>query len=239
VLKMKTMRKGLMPVMTGMMMAAVSLTTAGLLVPVSAEAQTQSFSADSFPGLKKFLSLPKSERDKADLIYFVKIKRGSLSQVSMTLTEGGNTQRLTIMPDGRIFPLPTLAQMNNGARITVTSPEGVFPSLRGRSVSTLPQSTVYDASALRAGLDQSNRVSAKVAGAMTSFLPKLDQVFFVGATSATAVMADGSSRALPATEPNWSYPQGTPIYVPDAMPGVVSIRLNTAPIRVIYGEAVK
>jgi hypothetical protein len=233
----KIVRKTLMPVLAGLLMAGTAVTA--LMVPVAAVAQTQSFNADSFPGLKKFLALPKAERDKVDLVYFVKIKRGSLSQVSMTLTDGGNSQRLTIMPDGRIQPLPTLAQMNSGAKITVTSPEGVFPSLRGRSVSTLGPSTVYDASALRSGLDQSNRLSKKLGGAMASFLPELDQVFFVGATSATAVMADGSTRTLSATTPNWSYPQGTPIYVPAALPNVVSIRLNTAPIRIIYAEAVK
>jgi hypothetical protein len=230
------------PSLMAAVMLSAAVAPAMLAVPTVASAQAISVEKkadETFLGLRKFLQLPQGERDKITLVYYLKLKAGNYSQVSITLTEAGKSQPLSITPDGRIQPLPSLAQMNNGAVIKVKGPDGLSPALRLKVVSTLPTGTQYDAGALRAGLEQSNQVTKKVAGAMAAFLPKLDNVFFLGATSGTAIMADGSQRPLPMSPATWLFPQGAPVYVPSAMPNVQAIRLNSAPSRVVYGEAVK
>jgi hypothetical protein len=232
--------------LTGMSLASpMAYAQSGAQSGAQSEAQsgdinTIEASADkTFAFLRGFLSLPAAERDKVSLKYFLKLKRGNLSDVDATMSEGQDKTKLNIAKDGLITPLPSLRQITNQAQIKVSGPDGNSPALRLKVVANLPSVSEYAASDLNAGLAQANRVATKLAGSMAFLLPKLTHVYFSGVSQATVVLKDGSQQALPKSRPTWDYPRGVAIYVPSAWPQAQLIKLGSSPVRIAYEETPK
>ncbi len=224
------------------LMASVAPAMAGQkLPPVTTEngVSTQSAAAaDAFPGLKGFLNLPASDRSQINVYYTARIKNADPSKVRITLTDGGRSQDLNVARDGRITPLPTREQLNNGTRITISGPATGTYAMRIHVYSTQPNARTYDAAGLALGVKQGNAAMGKIAGALSMLLKKLDRVYFVGGGSGT-VLVDGQERQLPRTEGAGEYPAGTPYFQPSAFPGATKITLGNVPSIALFDNPPK
>ena len=190
---------------------------------------TQSAAAsEAFPGLKTYVNLPAAERSQFNIYYIVRIKHADPSQVRITLTDNGRSQALSILADGRITPLPTRDQINNGAKISISGPTAGTYAMKIRVYSPQPAGRTYDAGGLALGVKQGNAAMSKAAGAASFLLKKLDRVYFVGGGSGT-IEVNGKSEALPRTAGNGEYAAGTPYFVPAQMQGATRITLTNTP----------
>lgn len=227
---------------------AVLLTSAALLLAAPALAApklppatsangmvTQSASAsDAFPGYKGFLNLSPAERSQIDVYYLLRIKRCDASKVSASLIDNGRTIPLHIAPDGRITPLPTRAQLTNGATVSTVRPESCTVAMKLKVTTQQGLKTSYDARSLAQGVDQGNSAMRKIAGILAIGLDKLDRIYFIGGGDGVAVMSNGQKQSLPRTSGKGEYPSGTPYYVPGQIRGAVRIELSQTPSNVLY-----
>jgi len=184
--------------------------------------------ASDIPFLQDFLNLSPAERSQIDVYFMVKIKHGDPSLTRITLNDRGNSVPIHIGPDGRLSPMPTREQVNDGATLTVTYQEGAGIAFKSNTFSPLQPSTTYDARSLALGLRQGNNIVKKVAGVLSLAVPPLDRVFFVGGGSGT-VEIDGKTVPLPQNQTKDKYPNGTPYFVPADMPGATRIHLSQTP----------
>lgn len=190
---------------------------------------TQSAAAsEAFPGLKTYVNLPAAERSQFNIYYIVRIKHADPSQVKITLTDNGRSQPLSILADGRISPLPTRDQLNNGAKISISGPTTGTYAMKIRVYSPQPAGRTYDAAGLALGVKQGNSAMSKAAGAASFLLKKLDRVYFIGGGNGT-IEVNGKAQALPRTAANGEYPAGTPYFVPAQMQGATRITLTATP----------
>jgi hypothetical protein len=237
-MKMKNIVLGL----TALSLVATTPAVAQLKAPqVSSEGgiSTSTASAsDAFPGLKGFLSLPAAERSQINVYYVARIKRADKSQVKITLIDGGRQIPLTIQGDGRITPLPSLAQLNGGAKITISGPQSGSYSMKIKVNSTQGNSRTYDAAGLTLGVKQGNAAVGKIAGAASFLVKKLDRIYFVGGGSGT-VEVGGQQKALPRTAAAGEYPAGTPYFVPSQFAGATRITLANAASNALFDTAPK
>ena len=181
--------------------------------------------SDAFPGLQKFLNLPAAERSQVNVYYNLRIKHCDASQVQATLNAAGKSVPLSIARDGRVTPLPTRDQLNNGATLTMTMPQTCTIGPKIKVYSTQPAGRAFDAAGLSQGIRQGNSAMSKIAGALAVTLKKLDRVYFVGSNDGT-VEVNGQAKPLPKTTAGGEYPTGTPFFVPSDMPGATKITLN-------------
>ena len=243
-MKAKTMNTKtiLLTGLTTLSLLATTPALAALKTPaVSTQNGISSSSAsasDAFPGLKGFLNLPAADRSQINIYYTARIKHADPSQVHMTLTDGSGNHTLMIRPDGRIEPLPTRDQLNNGAKVTISGPDTGSYAMRIHVYSTQPRGTTYDAAALVTGIKQGNSAMGKVAGPAAILLKKLDRVYFVGGGSAT-VQTGGQQQPLPRTSGDGEYPSGTPYFVPSDFQGATRISLSATPSIVLLDNSSK
>jgi len=213
--------------------------TAGLMAaPTATEMTQREVAADqAFPFLSKFLALPAAERNEITLAYVLKIKTG-LQGASIVLKHNGQSQKLNIQPDGRITPLPTLAQLRGGARVIVTGPaKGV--AMRVRVYASEPIAKTMPAAPLYKAVQQADSAMRKVGGVLAMTQPKPDRLYFAGSVNARVVMADGSQKALPKSTHADAYPAGTPYLVPGDYPDAVSVTFETLPSRIGIDDRAK
>lgn len=211
------------------------------LPPVTTEngVSTQSApAADAFPGLKGFVNLPAADRSQINLYYTARIKNADPSKVRISLVDGSRTQALSVAQDGRITPLPTREQLNNGARITISGPATGTYAMRIHVYSTQSPGRTYDAAGLALGVRQGNAAMGKIAGALSILIKKLDRVYFVGGGSGT-VTVDGQQRPLPRTDGAGEYPAGTPYFQPSAFPNASKITLSNVPSIALFDNPPK
>lgn len=207
-----------------------------LSVPAIAQAQVENKTANAdqaFPLLRGFLNLPAGERDQLRLGYVLRVKGASPSDVRITLSHNGQDTPIRIGADGSLSPLPTRAQLNGGAKVTISGPKSAGVSMKLRTYSTQKPAQTLDAKALAKGITQGNTAARKIAGVLAMAAPKLDRVVFVGGGGGVAVMADGNEQALP-TYRGGDYASGTPYFVPAQMPNATQIRLNKTPSVILY-----
>lgn len=195
---------------------------------------TQTASAnDLFQGLQKFLNLPASDRSQVNIFYRLRIKHCDASQVSLSMTAGGQTTPLRIASDGRVSPLPTREQLNGGATVAISGPESCSVNPKIVVYSPQPAGRTYDAAGLALGVRQGNAAMGQIAGVLAFGMAKLDRVYFVGGGSGTVTIG-GQSKPLPRTGAAEEYPAGTPYFVPSDMPGATSITLSDTPSGALF-----
>lgn len=195
--------------------------------------------ADAFPGLKAFLAMPAAQRSQVNIYYVLRIKHCNPALVHVALKANGRTTPLTVAGDGRITPLPTAAQLANGATVTTTGPATCTVGMKIKVFSPQGLKQDYDAVGLATGVRQGNAAMARIAGILAFGLPKLDRVTFAGVSDGTVTFTNGQTKALPETSANGDYPAGTPYFVPTQMSGAVKIHLNGVPHAVMFDNPPK
>lgn len=220
---------------------SVSAQDAKLAPPVTQNGITtqKAKASQTFPLLKGFLAMPIAQRDQIQLGYILRVKKAPLSSISATLTHQGATTPIIIAADGRITTLPSLAQMNDGAEVTISGPEKAAIAMKLKIYSTQGLKTTYDATGLAKGVTQGNDAARKIAGPIASIMPKLDRVYFVGASGANVEIAPNRTTALPTTSSNAEYPAGTPYFEPKRFATATKISFKKAPTSVLFDTAPK
>jgi len=194
----------------------------------------QAKASEAFPGLQKFLSLPTADRSQVNVYYVLRIKKCDASKVRVTLTSGGQTTTLNVARDGRVTPLPTLAQLNSGATITTSGPETCTVGMKIKVFSPQGQKQDYDAAGLATGIKQGNNAMGKIAGVLAVGLPKLDRAVFVGGRDGVVEFANGQKKPLPKTTQAGEFPAGTPYFIPSQFAGAVKIHMSAVPSAVMF-----
>ncbi len=218
------------------LIGGVVAVTLPLSLPAVAVAQVENRTVNAdqaFPILRGFLNLPAADRDQLRLGYVLRVKDASTSDIRITLNHNGQETPVRIGGDGTLSPLPTRAQLNGGAKVTISGPKSAKVSMKLRTFSTQAPSQSLDAKLLAKGITQGNAAARKIAGVLAAAAPKLDRVVFVGGGSGVAVMADGKEQPLPSYR-GGDYAAGTPYFVPSQMSGATQIRLTKTPSVILY-----
>lgn len=225
---------------TSLLAAAMfGLTALGVtLSPIIADAapagqiETKEVSASRlFPLLKGFLSQPASARDQIQLAYVVRVKHVPISALDFKLKDGANLTKLTIGSDGRITPLPTLAQLNRNAVVVATGPNNVSLAMKLKVYSTKDPARTMSAVDMTKAVNQTSSVGKKAAGPAAMLISLPDRVFFAGAGKGTVTLSNGQVKTLPVTTKG-EYPAGTPYFYPSDHPGAVTLNFERVPQRV-------
>jgi len=188
----------------------------------------------AFPMLKGFLAIPVTQRDQISLGYTLKVKNAPTSQVKIQLFDQGQLSQISIDKDGRLSPIPTLAQLQRGAEIRLTGPQKASASLRLKIYSTQGLKPTYDAQGLNRGISRGNAAAKKVAGVIASALPKLDRVYFLGAANGRLTLGNSQSVILPVTAKAGEYPAGTPYFVASQYQDAGNLTFTKAPTQVMF-----
>ncbi|WP_443750677.1 hypothetical protein [Asticcacaulis solisilvae] len=186
-----------------------------------------------FPYLDTYLNLPANTRDRYHLSYVVGTQGGQKSDFHMTLNRPSGDVALSIAPDGEILPLPTLADLKDKTPVTIQAPDGSRFGMSLRVAATIEMAKTYDATPLKASIEQARSGAKKAAGLLAVAVPDFQTVCFAGTLSGTATLANGKTVALPGIKQAGDVPAGTPCFTPSALPDARTIALDRAP-RVIY-----
>lgn len=195
--------------------------------------------SEAFPLLKGFWNIPTADRDQIMLGYVLKVKKAPASSVNISLTDQGKSIPITIGAGGRLSPIPTKEQMARGATVVIKGPKEASVSLKLKIYSTQGLKVAYDAKGLARGASQSNKAASKIAGVIAATQPKIDRVYFVGATSATVTTDDGKQLTLPVTATAGEYPASTPYFLPNQLATAKTIVVNRIPSAVMFDNAPK
>jgi hypothetical protein len=203
--------------------ALVMATASSAQTPV----ETQTIPAEKlFPFLTNYLKLPAAERDRFHPNYHLMAK--GVTVKAMLKRKSGDVP-LTFAADGLMQPVPTAADIAAGAQIQMSAPKDGKIGIGIKIASSVPPATTLDAKALKASIDQARAGSKKAAGAMAIMVPDLQRICFEGATSGTAVSANGKTIALKTETKNGSVDKGSPCFAPADAPDAVQVRLDRIP----------
>lgn len=211
--------------------ALLAATAAAFIMAAAAHAQTpvetKTFPADKmFPFLADYLKLPAAERDRFHPNYHLIAKGVTIRAI---LKRKSGDVAVTFAPDGLIQPVPTLADISAGTQMEMSAPKGSKVGIAIKLASSVPPATVMDARALKASIDQTRIGARKAAGAMAMMVPNLQRVCFEGATSGSAILANGKAVALKTESDNNSVDKGSPCFTPKDAPDAVQIKLDHTP----------
>jgi uncharacterized protein (DUF2342 family) len=113
------------------------------------------------------------------------------------LIEAGGARSPLPINAGAFERLPTLAQLEAGAKLSFDVPEDTKLGTAMNFGTQLKPATEYDAKELTATVTEANAVIGKAAGPLAMMAPKMSGVAFPGAESGVAVFADGHTQPLP------------------------------------------
>ncbi|NGM50752.1 DUF2987 domain-containing protein [Caulobacter sp. 602-2] len=186
-----------------------------------------------FAYLENFLKVPAQERARTRVAYALTRDGKPAAGLKATLIEtSGVRTPMPIGADGRFERLPTLAQLQGGAKIEFeASADGKFGSTLIIEP-VLKPAAEYEVAELKAVLDSTNGVIGKAAGPMAMLAPKMTGFGFPGATGGVVVGADGKLQALPLSGK-------TPILRLADFKGAARVRLSATPSRVGFIQSKK
>ena len=188
--------------------------------------------SDAFTYLDKFLALPPQRRDKFTVAYYATRDRRPAPDLRLSIVDpGGRRTALTLDRDGRVNALPTIGQLQSGARLEAESAIGGKIDLDLEMHPVTPPSTHPDPGALSAALAQANDVVRAIAGIISFVAPQISAAVFVGAGSGQAILADGHALPLPVSAGR--YLTGSPYFEPKAMAVVKALSLARTPTRIV------
>lgn len=211
--------------------AFLTVAAATFILAAAAHAQTpvetKTFPADKmFPFLAEYLNLPAAERDRFHPNYHLMAKGVTVRAI---LKRKSGDVSVTFAPDGLIQPVPTLADISAGTQMEMSAPKGSKIGVAIKLASSVPAATAMDARMLKASIDQTRVGARKAAGAMAMMVPDLQRVCFEGASSGSAILANGKVVALKTESNNNSVDKGSPCFTTKDAPDAVQIKLDRTP----------
>jgi hypothetical protein len=187
----------------------------------------------TFPYLDAYYKIPATERSRFALAYTLQREGGGPPpKVRVWLHQGTAKTEIPVAADGRILSLPTLAQLNSAATISVEKSVQVPLGLSMGLEATARPAREMSAGEIAAAVEQANRGIKRAAGVVRFMVPTLGSAGFVGAGSGEVVMADGRRAPLPVTG-------DTPRFEPAAWPTARTLIFARTPTRIGLGPAAK
>lgn len=211
------------------------LVAAALLAAIATPALAEKVgpAAKAFPYLEKFLKVPAGERARVRLGYTLSLKDKPLANLKATLIEANGARTpLPVNASGAFERLPSLAQLEGGAKLALDLPEDAKVGTTLNFATQLNPATDYDARELAATVSEANTVIGKAAGPMGMLLPKMTGIAFVKATGGVAVFGDGRTQPLPLIKE-------TPYFRPEDFKGAVRVKLTKSPTKVGFYDRKK
>lgn len=186
-----------------------------------------------FPFLEAFLKVPAAQRNRLKLSYGLRQDGKPVGGVKAMLVEAGGARTLLpIAADGRFERLPSLAQLQAKAMVTLDVPaESKFGVSLDLSP-TLKPAQEYDARDLAAAVNEANAVIGKAAGPLALAIPDMTGIVFAKAEAGVAVLADGRTQALPLVA-------GAPVYRPVQFKTATRVRLSRTPAELGFDDKKK
>ncbi|PXA89982.1 hypothetical protein DMC25_08550 [Caulobacter sp. D4A] len=186
-----------------------------------------------FGYLENFLKVPAQERSRTRVAYRV-TRDGKPAEglKAMLVDAGGARTPLPISADGRFERLPTLAQLQGGAKVEFDAPADAKFGSTLIIEPVLKPAAEYEAGELKVVLDSTNGVIGRAAGPMAMLAPKMTGFSFPGASGGVVVGADGKTQALPLAGK-------APIYRLSDFKGATRIRLSGTPSQVRFIQSKK
>ncbi|WP_295694811.1 hypothetical protein [uncultured Maricaulis sp.] len=156
-----------------------------------------------YPHQETYLEIEAERRTHFSLTYTVASEDGiPPAEIEMWYEQDGERVSLAIDGRGRITHRPDAETLANAPSVFINQ-EGGGMSLNMQFEAILPGGPDYAVADLNLALGQANHAMREAAGVAALFAPNFRTLIFVfdgPAPSATAIMADGSSRALTAQE---------------------------------------
>ncbi len=212
-----------------------SLLAAALLAAIATPALAEKVgpAAKAFPYLEKFLKVPAGERARVRLGYTLSLNDKPLANLKATLIEANGVRTpLPVNASGAFERLPTLAQLEAGAKLSLDLPEDAKVGTSMNFGTQLYPAIEYDARDLTATVTEANAVIGKAAGPLSMMVPKMTGIAFVKAAGGVAVFADGHTQPLPLIKE-------TPYFRPEDFKGAVRVKLTKSPTKVGFYDRKK
>lgn len=189
--------------------------------------------AKAFPYLERFLKVPAAERSRVRLGYALSRDGKPLPNLKAVLIEpGGARTPLPVTAEGVFERLPTLAQLEAGAQLSLDLPADAKVGTSLNFGTQFKPALEYEVRELAATVTEANTVIGKAAGPLSALAPKMTGIAFAKAGSGVAVFADGRTQPLPMVKE-------TPYFKPEDFKGAVRVKLAKAPTRVGFYDKKK
>lgn len=213
----------------------ISLVAAALTVMIATPALAEKVrpAAKAFPYLERFLKVPAAERTRVRLGYVLSLDDKPLANLKATLIEANGARTpLPVNASGAFERLPTLAQLEGGARLSLDLPEDAKVGTTLSFSTQLAPATDYETRDLTATVTEANAVIGKAAGPLSMVAPKMTGISFVKAAGGVVVFADGHTQPLPLIKE-------TPYFRPEDFKGAVRVKLTKSPTKVGFYDRKK
>lgn len=197
--------------------------------PALAQARKTAPARRLFPFLDRYLELPAGQRSRFRLAYYLSREGGSVAGLRGWIVHAGARTPLTVAGDGRVTPLPTLAQWRE-AQVEFDAPASARFTLVMEVQPTVAPAARLPAPALAEAVEQAAAAVRRAAGVLGFAAPRLAAVVLRDAGSARVTLADGREVALPLAG-------GHPRFAPSAHPGARAIACARTPSRLQIGPA--
>ncbi len=208
------------------LMSGLAAAAAG---PALAQAGQKSVEvAKAFPYLENYLKLAPAERSRFTVAYYLATEGKPAAGMKGWIAHGGARTPVTVRADGRVLPLPTLAQIRGNAMLHLDAPASAKFNVSMTVEPIVRPAAEMPAADLAQSIDQAARGAKRMAGLLGVAVPKFDRVVFRGVASGTAVLAGGRTAALPVVK-------GTPVFEPAKLKTAQTLRFPRAPSQVLIG----
>ncbi|MBI1685509.1 hypothetical protein [Caulobacter hibisci] len=187
-----------------------------------------------FSYLENFLKVPAQERSRTRVAFALSRDGKPAAGLKATLVEAGGARTpLPINAEGRFERLPTLAQLQGGAKVEFDAPADAKFGSTLIIEPVLKPAAEYDVAELKAVVESTNGVIGKAAGPMAMLAPKMTGLSFPGAGGGVVVGADGKTQTLPLS------PSKAPIFRLSDFKGASRVRLSATPSQVRFVQSKK
>lgn len=219
-----------MPAPTRRLIAAAPLLlAAGLAGPALGQARKVAPARRLFPFLDRYLQIPAAQRSRFRLAYHLSRDGRPAAGVRAWYVQGEARSPILVAADGRLSPLPTLAQWREAEvelDVPADTPLGVNMSLEA----VVTPAARMAAAPLAEAVDQARAAIRRAAGLMGFAAPRMAAVTLRDAGSARVELTGGREAALPLAG-------GHPRFEPGAHRGAEAVVCGRAPTRLLIGPA--
>lgn len=184
----------------------------------------------AFPFLENYLKLPAGERSRFTVAYYLKRDGRPAVGLKGSIIMGDTRTPLTVQANGKVSPLPTLAQLRGGAKVEFDVPEGTRMSISLSVEATMRPAIEMSAAELALAVAQAAKGAKKAAGLLGVGMPTLASVMFKGVSAGTVVHADGHTTALPLKD-------GSPLFQPAKLRTAATLKFARAPSQLLLAPA--
>lgn len=209
-----------------LLVAAPALLLAG---PALAQDRKTVAARRLFPFLDRYLGLQAGQRNRFRPAYYVSRDGAPAADLRGWIVEGGNRTPIRAAADGRLLPLPTLAQWRE-AEVEFDAPADAAFSISMEIAPALAPAATMPSAPLAEAVEQAQAAVRRIAGVMRFAAPRLTRVSMVGGRSGQVVLAGGGEATLPLAG-------GHPAFAPARHPQAQTITCARAPARLrIIGD---